>query len=279
MEEVKKVVKNFEELEFSDDFMFGKVMEDPQICQDVIECLLQQPIGELIKVQTQREFKYTSDGKSIRLDVYNENSAGSVFDAEMQNLNNKSIEFHQLPKRSRFYQGAIDTDYLDKGHSYKTLPDSKVMFICTFDPFKLGRAQYTFTETCEEAPELKLKDGTTKIFYNCCYVGDDLSKEVKELYDYIRNGRVTNSLTKRIEEAVEKGRKNKVLRSEYLKERQILMDEREEGREEGRALEIKEKITDMLRRGKTVEEIVDFCGYPYDQVKEIEESLLATARK
>ncbi len=70
-----------------------------------------------------------------------------------------------------------------------------------------------------------------------------------------------------------------MLRSEYLKERQILMDEREEGREEGRALEIKEKITDMLRRGKTVEEIVDFCGYPYDQVKEIEESLLATARK
>ncbi len=41
----------------------------------------------------------------------------------------------------------------------------------------------------------------------------------------------------------------------------------------------REKITYMLRRGKTVEEIVDFCGYPYDQVKEIEETLLATARK
>ena len=35
----------------------------------------------------------------------------------------------------------------------------------------------------------------------------------------------------------------------------------------------------MLTRGKTVEEIVDFCSYPYEQVKEIEESLLATARK
>ena len=109
------------------------------------------------------------------------------------------------------------------------------MFICTFDPFKQGLPQYTFTEICEETSELKLKDGTTKIFYNCCYEGEALSTEVKELYDYIRNGRVTNSLTKRIEEAVEKGRKNKMLRSEYLKERQILMDEREEGREEGRA--------------------------------------------
>ena len=91
----------------------------------------------------------------------------------------------------------------------------------------------------------------------------------------VKYGRVTNSLTKRIEEAVEKGRKNKVLRSEYLKERQILMDEREEGGD----LRDRERITDMLRRGKTVEEIVEFCGYPYDQVKEIEESFLATARK
>ncbi len=34
----------------------------------------------------------------------------------------------------------------------------------------------------------------------------------------------------------------------------------------------------MIRRGKTVDEIVDFCGYPYEQVKEVEESLLATTK-
>ena len=43
---------------------------------------------------------------------------------------------------------------------------------------------------------------------------------------------------------------------------------KEEGREDD--------IVGMLRRGKTVEEIVDFCGYPYDQVKKVEEGLLAT---
>ena len=45
---------------------------------------------------------------------------------------------------------------------------------------------------------------------------------------------LNNPLTKRIDEAVEKGRKNEMWRSEYLKERRILLDEREEGREEGR---------------------------------------------
>ena len=46
-------------------------------------------------------------------------------------------------------------------------------------------------------------------------------------------------------------------------------------KEEGREERDTQKIEEMLRRGKTVEEIVDFCGYPYDQVKEVEEGLLA----
>lgn len=49
---------------------------------------------------------------------------------------------------------------------------------------------------------------------------------------------------------------------------------KEEGREEGR----EDDIVGMLRRGKTVEEIVDFCGYPYEQVKKVEEGLLTTAK-
>lgn len=98
-----KTMKSYDELMFSDDFMFGKVMEDKELCRDVLECLLQQPIGELSEVQTQREYRYTSDGKPIRLDVYNEDSDGRIYDTEMQNLNNKTLETHQLPKRSRFY--------------------------------------------------------------------------------------------------------------------------------------------------------------------------------
>ncbi len=54
---------------------------------------------------------------------------------------------------------------------------------------------------------------------------------------------------------------------------------KEEGREEGRAARDEEKITEMLRRGKTVEEIVDFCGYPDEQVRKISDSLSATERR
>ena len=48
---------------------------------------------------------------------------------------------------------------------------------------------------------------------------------------------------------------------------------REEGRAEGREIRDREKITEMLRRGKTVEEIVEFCNYPNEQVRRIADSV------
>ena len=277
----QRTMKNYEELRFCDDFMFGKVMEDPELCREVLECLLQEPVGELKEVQTQREFRYTVDGKPIRLDVYNEDSRGAIFDAEMQNLNRKTVDSHQLPKRSRYYQSAIDIDYMDQGKSYKKLPECTIMFICTFDPFGEGLSMYTFRECCDEKPELRLKDGTRKIFYNCCYEGDDLPDELKKLYDYIERDSTDSDLTRKIELAVDKGRKNALWRTQYMKEWVVIQDAREEGIEEGIEQGISrrdhEKISDMLRRGKTVEEIVGFCDYPYELVKKIEEDLLIDA--
>ena len=62
-----------------------------------------------------------------------------------------------------------------------------------------------------------------------------------------------------------------------MKERIIFQDLRDEGIEIGREDERVELITNMLRRGKTVEEIVDFCKLPYDEVKIVEESLMTNS--
>ncbi|MBP3296460.1 MAG: Rpn family recombination-promoting nuclease/putative transposase [Lachnospiraceae bacterium] len=253
----QRVMKNYEELMFRDDFMFGKVMEDPELCREVLECLLQRPVGELKKLQTQREFRYSIDGKPIRLDVYNEDDNGVIYDAEMENLNHKSVESHLLPKRSRYYQGAIDIDYMDQGNSYKKLPESNVMFICTFDPFGRGLSSYTFQERCVEDSELALNDGTTKIFYNCSYDGEDISKDLKELYDYVRNGHANNKLTGKIEQAVDKGRKNALWRTQYMKEWVIIQDAKDEGIEEGAELQLIKQVCRKLKKSKSPEQIAE----------------------
>ena len=150
------MAKRYEELSIEDDFMFGKVMEDKELCRDVLQCLLEEPVGELEDVRTQREFRYTSKGKPIRLDVYTRDQK-RIYDAEMQRLNHQTPENLELPRRSRFYQSTMDTDHLSRGKSYRELPEGKVLFLCTFDPFGLGYAKYSFQNLCMEDRKLCLE--------------------------------------------------------------------------------------------------------------------------
>ena len=61
-----------------------------------------------------------------------------------------------------------------------------------------------------------------------------MPENLRELYDYIRSGKVGGDLSQRIDEAVRMARKNEEWRSEYMKELLHDDDVREEGREEGR---------------------------------------------
>ncbi|MGN0401974.1 MAG: Rpn family recombination-promoting nuclease/putative transposase [Acetatifactor sp.] len=241
-------IKRYEELTITDDFMFGKVMEDKELCRDVLECLLGQPVGELEEVITERAFRYTVDGKPIRLDVYTKDQ-DHLYDAEMQNLNHRSLDDLCLPKRSRFYQSMMDTDYLQKGWSYRELPEGRVLFLCTFDPFGLGNAKYTFENRCNEEPELRLEDGTEKSFYNCTCQTQDMPVNLRALYNYITTGQIQSGLTRKIEDAVCRAKRNEKWRSEYMKELLHEEDIKAEARAEGKA----EGIEQGIEQGKAVE--------------------------
>ena len=91
-----------------------------------------------------------------------------------------------------------------------------------------------FQNLCKEDRELYLKDGTEKIFYNCAADPEKVPENLRELYDYIRSGKVGGDLSRRIDEAVCMARKNEEWRSEYMKELLHDDDVREEGRLEGR---------------------------------------------
>ena len=226
------MAKNYEELTFTDDFMFGKVVKDPGISHDLLEYLTREPVGMLEEIQSQHQIKDSSEGKPVQLDLYTRDQK-RIYDAEMQNRNHKKIESLDLPKRSRYYQSMMDSDYLKKGNHYKNLLEGLVLFLCTFDPFGKGVARYTFENQCLEFPELKLKDGTSKTFFNCSCRLEDTPEELKSLYDYLQNGNVTDDLTARIDAAVIRARLNEKWKAEYMKELVHEEDIREEGREEG----------------------------------------------
>ena len=279
-------MKQFQDLGFSDSFMFGKVMEDPAICRRVLETLLQTEIGELSTPLREKEVKITKGGKAIRLDVFAKSTDdGTIYDAEMQNRNGQSIEYMALPKRSRYYQATIDTNEMKPDDHYSELADTNVVFICTFDPFDKGCYRYTFREYCEEVPGLMHPTGTSKIYYNTAAGGSDIPKVLQNLFDYINTGTVSDKLTGEIETMVDRTKLDREAFREYMMENlwrndairegrwEGLNEGRAEGRAEGLAEGRIEALASMLQNGGTDEMLKTYLNATDDEISLAKERL------
>ena len=99
----------------------------------------------------------------------------------------KKENTHNLPKRSRLYQGIIDSKLLPPGVAdFNLLNEVLIVLITPFDLFGYGLYRYTFQMRCEEVPELKLDDGATRIFLNTRGKHPELvSPELIELLKYM----------------------------------------------------------------------------------------------
>ena len=180
--------EKYENISFTNNFAFCKVMQNEEICREVIETLLHIKVGKLKYKSLEKELKLEIDKRAIRLDVYVADS-DRVFDLEMQTTDNKNLDC-----RIRYYQSMIDAELLDKGADFTELKESNIIFFCTFDPFRKGLPRYTFCNTCEELPDLKLADKCRKIAYNVNAfkkVGDE---NVRKLLEFISTGKSETSL-------------------------------------------------------------------------------------
>jgi len=157
----KLIAKQWHNATIQNNFVFGKTMElFPDLCRRLLGLILNTKIKEISYPEREKTIEARFDGKGIRLDVYvEERGANRYFDVEMQIADSDNIA-----KRMRYYQGIIDTDKLKRGQHYSQLGESFIIFICPFDRFNKGRHLYTFRERCDQDPNLKLNDGTTKIF-------------------------------------------------------------------------------------------------------------------
>ena len=176
-----------------------------------------------------------------------------------------------LAKRSRYYQGSVDLDFIQKGSDYLELCKSFVIFICTFDPFDKGRHIYSFENCCMEDQSLKLNDETTKIFLNTRGVMDDVDEEMKELLSYVENSTDTyvaqtkSELVHQLHDRVNQIKQDKRLEVEYMTLYEIFKEEFEDGKIEGKReekVEIAKNLLDVLddetialKTGLTIEEV------------------------
>ena len=259
----------WEELQISNDFIFGKVMQDPKLCKELLQRILPGlKIDHIEYPETQKAIRPDIDAKSVRLDVYVEDGKGTVYDIEMQVGMSK-----ELPKRTRYYQSLLDMQMIDKGEPYKKLKPSYIIFICPFDQFGMGRHIYTFENICKEDKSVLLNDGTTKIFLNAKGTMDDVSPELKAFLDYVAGKKPADPFVDELEEAVKNARKNREWRHEYMtllmRDQENIEIGREEGMEIGTAKGIIETGLDFgLSEGELLKRLQDKLNITFESAQE-----------
>ena len=203
--------KGLEERSIKDNFVFGEVMQNPRKCKSLLECILGIKIRKIKYPELEKTIDKAIGSKSVRLDVYVEDEFDTIYNIEIQATNRKN-----LPKRSRYYQGIIDINIIDKGDDYKKLKKSYVIFICDYDEFGKGRHIYTFENMCLEEPGLRLGDDTVKIILNTKGTMDDVGEDVKELLHYIAGQEPKSELTRSLDAEVSRVKSSRKWRRKFM---------------------------------------------------------------
>ena len=120
-------LKSWDELTFTDDYMFKLVMsKHPKFISKLLEIILQIKVKDIKFHETEKNLKESYDGHGIRFDLYVEDTENTIYDIEMQVTDYGSAT---LAKRMRFYQGVFDVDSLKAGQKYNTLKKSIIIFL------------------------------------------------------------------------------------------------------------------------------------------------------
>ena len=252
----ERAIKPLEELKLMDDYMFYQVMREPKRLKPLLECVLGVRIVSIRQVEAQKTEKEGYESKGIRLDLYVEDENGVIYNVEAQAGNQKS-----LPKRMRFYQSVIDIHVLRPGADYQELKKTFIIFLCNYDPYGKGQYIYTFENICREEPGLLLGDEAVKVIVNTKGHKGDISRELRELLQYLNTEEVTGEYSRELGDAVKAVKENEARRHEYMIMMVREMEIREEGRAEGKEDTLIDNLCHLMKNMKwTATQAMDALG-------------------
>ena len=264
----------FKNLPLSNAFMFGEVMRDESICKLFLEELLGCKIAKLKFINKEYDLADTKYNHGIRLDVYLADANNTHYDIEMQN----SVE--ALERRCRYYQAGIDQRTLEKNAKYRDLPESYIIFVCNYDPYKLGYARYDRVTYIKDT-DLVYDDGSHVIFLNTHYTkAGNTPKAITEYLDYARDNDdhapFTTELAREAVARTQQIRRNTEKEDSFMTFTQLLQETKdeaiEEGVKKGRQENLTEVVATMLEQ-LSVSEVAALLKKPESVIQEIADKI------
>ena len=232
---------------FKDNFMFGAVMVNEEICRDFLEMAVGFPI-EKVEISKEKSMIYHPEYRGIRLDIIARDENRTHYNVEMQVARKSHME-----KRARYYHSQMDMELLLTGEDYRELPAAYVIFICDFDPFGQKKYRYTFRNICAET-ELPAADGSTTIFLSTCGKNEaEVPVKLVKFLKFVKADLTDSALDyqddfiRKIQKFMEHVRSSREMEEKFMLLEELLKDERAEGKLEGRAEGKAESILLLLQ--------------------------------
>ena len=246
LEKLQKVWKQeWKKLTLADDFIFSRIMQNTEICKEVLELLLKIKISHIKFPVVQKVIQTLKASKGVRMDVYVQEPNGQrVFDIEIQSVITKEEAL-----RARYYQGMLDLDNLLKGSDYVELPQTYIIFLCMNDPFDLNLPIYEPHSYIDPNNQHPYDDKTRKIFYNVSRYQDVEEPRIKDFLQYLKNKTPTNDFTRRLDHMVEELKTIEVGFTDYIAARQKEFDWFRQGKEQGYEAGLQQGLEQGQERG------------------------------
>ena len=158
-----------------DDTFMQKLGEDLEFCQELLQVAMDNPHLKVISCSTQKAL-HNIDTRSVTIDIKCEDEDGTIFAVEVQKANDDD---HQ--KRVRYNSSCVQIQSLEKGASFKELPDLYMIFITEKDFLKKERVIYHIDRVIRETGEV-ISNGYQEIYINAQIDdGTDLAEYMKIL--------------------------------------------------------------------------------------------------
>ena len=215
LEEKREKVAGFNVM---DDVFFQKMMEDKEVCEELLRIILEDSGVQVIECIPQASLKNLI-GKSVILDVLCRARDGSYYNVEVQKSDDDD---HQ--KRVRYNTALVSMYTMQAGKDYKELLEVKAVFISKFDVFKADHAMYHVDRVVRETGQ-KVENGQSEIYVNA-KVKDRTS--VSELMEYFTDSNGRKEICPKLSERVmlfKTEQKELMLLKKYMKKHRVNYDE------------------------------------------------------
>ncbi len=260
----KKIEETIQNMTLMSDLMVKSVFEDPECIEYLVKTLMKD--DKLVIKSFQTQYNIPSLRKhSVILDIFAVLGNGNVVNIEIQ-LDLDKAE----PRRVRHYSSMVDNVLLPKNEDYKNLPEKFVFMVTKEDYFGLGRQVYKFENIMEEDGKviLRLNDGS-HIFYVSADIQDDseLGRLLHDLCCKNPEDMFNSTLAERLDFFKNNPKGRKVMYSEL---KDLMVEEREEGREEA----AREIAAAFIIDGRiSLQDIARMTKIPLEEIESLAEEL------